>query len=173
MRCPSYLGFLSLFLLPVLCYVSYLFGVQRGRQTTSADTKEGSGGENPSQNKLVYEDGFEHLQFTERGFPLTVPLVEMRKDSQGNLVEPGRLEKLGGVSKFMRSNGHNWLNNGDWSLWSNQKAVGLHKFKEILQCAEFEPDLDGERAVLSLVRTILKVFVHFRPPQSHARTFFL
>ena len=133
----------------MLCYVSYLFGMQRGRQTSEAMAGlEGDG----NGQKLAYEDGFEHLQFTERGFPLMVPLVDMRKDSKGKLVERGRLQKLGGVSKFMKSNDHNWLNNGDWSLWSNRKAVSLRDFKEALQCAEYEPDLDGQRAILSLVR---------------------
>ena len=155
MRFTGHVGFVSLLLLPVLCYVSYLFGMQRGRQTKAADAEGSNDNDNPTQSKLVYEDGFEHLQFNEKGFPLIVPLVDVRRDGKGKPVEPARLEKLGGVSKFMKSNGHNWLNNGDWNLWSNRKAVRLREFKETLQCAEFEPDLDGPRAILSLVRGMI------------------
>lgn len=99
-------------------------------------------------------DGFEHAHFDAFGFPISVPLVEQRKDDFGAPVESRRLELLGGVSAFMVSNDHNWLNNGRWDLWSTDKAVSLDHFRQILQCAPHEPDLDGRRGILSLIRLV-------------------
>ena len=59
--------------------------------------------------------------------------------------------EIGGVSSFMSSNDNNWLNNGNWSLWSNEKATTLKQFREDLQCSPFEPDLDGRRGIFSMV----------------------
>ena len=95
-----------------------------------------------------------NFEYSERGYPLSIPVVHIRRDSSGRPVERGRLELIGGVSEFMNSNKGNWLNHGDWKLWSNKNAISLKKFRDVLQCASFEPDLDGKRGILSFMRLV-------------------
>lgn len=102
----------------------------------------------------MYADGFQHLEFTERGYPIMIPLIQLRKDSRGQPVEKKRLERLGGISKFMASNDGNWLNNGNWELWSNEKATRLEEFRAVLQCSSYEPGLEGRRGLLSFMRLL-------------------
>jgi len=120
----------------------------------NASSAQGKEVKQEQEIPLAILDGFEHANFDSFGFPLSVPLIEWRRDASGGLVESRRLELLGGLSKFMVSNDHNWLNNGRWDLWSKVRAVAFDRFQQALQCAPYEPDLNGRRGVLSFMRLV-------------------
>ena len=72
----------------------------------------------------------EHL-----GFPHHISKVHIRNDLKGKPVSRGQIYKLGG------------LENISW-----EKRVSLSELREVLQCAPDEPDLNGRRGTLDLIR---------------------
>lgn len=80
-------------------------------------------------------------------YPTTVPPVKVRVDSEsGKTVERGKLELLGGVTSFTATA------SGSWDVYS--KKVPFTEFRRVLQCSPDEPDLDGSRGIISLMRLL-------------------
>ena len=78
-------------------------------------------------------------------FPKHVPRYTARKDHYSNQpLSRGRIELLGGLT-------------GDFKYRSNagkRVRVHLNDFKKILQCSPHEPDLDGNRGSISMMKLL-------------------
>ena len=78
-------------------------------------------------------------------YPSTIKSIRVRKDLQtGKPVERGRLEVIGGISPFTLKEG---------KKWSNRNRVSYQQFRNILQCAPMEPNLNSN-GIMSLMRLL-------------------
>ena len=83
----------------------------------------------------------------ENEYPVFIPKTSVRKDVFTNeTVQRGRLELIGGVTKFMRDSGELF----DRSF----PKVSYEEFSRALQCNPIELDLDWKRGTLKLAQLV-------------------
>ena len=89
---------------------------------------------------------------TEQNFPTFIPKYLARRDYySGQPLTRGRIELLGGlIGRFT------YRMNGTSSSTKRKvgKRVHLSEFKRMLQCAPYEPDLEGNRGSMNMLRLL-------------------
>eukprot|EP01038_Epipyxis_sp_PR26KG_P016121 gene16121-21911_t len=93
---------------------------------------------------------FQKGEFNSFEFPDSIPLYEARKDADGKAVTTGHLHKIRQFHHHMDK---------DNATTSDQPKLSYNEFKQALQCALSEPNLDGTRGTIGLMKMV--------PPSRH------
>eukprot|EP01038_Epipyxis_sp_PR26KG_P013578 gene13578-18221_t len=80
----------------------------------------------------------------EQRFPDSIPEYKVRLDKYNQEINSGHLHKIRHIDSLQAKN----------STYSLPEKVSYLKFKEILQCSDNEPGLDGSRGSISLMKMI-------------------